>query len=108
MTRSTSAPRPKSKNLVCEHSLAYSREAIGFTQLTPEEVEAFRPICQPLVRTHPVTGRKSLFLAAHAGAILGSTTPEARMFLRDLTEHATQREFVYLACLAAARFGDVG
>ena len=83
------------EDLVCEHSLAYSREAIGFTQLTPEEVEAFRPICQPLVRTHPVTGRKSLFLAAHAGAILGWTIPEARMFLRDLTEHATQREFVY-------------
>jgi len=48
-----------------------------------------------LVRTHPMTGRKSLFLAAHAGAIVGWTIPEARMFLRDLTEHATQREFVY-------------
>ena len=82
-------------DLVCEHSLIYSREAIGFTQLTPEEVEAFRPVRQPLVRTHPVTGRKSLFLAAHAGAILGWTVPEARIFLRDLTEHATQREFVY-------------
>jgi alpha-ketoglutarate-dependent 2,4-dichlorophenoxyacetate dioxygenase len=47
------------------------------------------------VRTHPATGRKSLFLSSHAGAIVGWTTPEARMFLRDLTEHATQREFVY-------------
>ncbi|HXP02823.1 MAG TPA: TauD/TfdA family dioxygenase, partial [Stellaceae bacterium] len=37
----------------------------------------------------------SLFLAAHAGAIEGWTIPEAQMFLRDLTEHATQREFVY-------------
>jgi alpha-ketoglutarate-dependent 2,4-dichlorophenoxyacetate dioxygenase len=83
------------EDLVCEHSLAYSREAIGFTQLTPEEVEAFRPVRQRLVRTHPSTGRRSLFLAAHAGAILGWTIPEARMFLRDLTEHATQREFVY-------------
>jgi alpha-ketoglutarate-dependent 2,4-dichlorophenoxyacetate dioxygenase len=81
--------------LVCEHSLIYSREAIGFTDLTPEEIAAFRPVHQPLVRTHPVTGRKSLFLAAHAGAIVGWTIPEARMFLRDLTEHATQREFVY-------------
>jgi hypothetical protein len=42
-----------------------------------------------------VTGRKSLFLAAHAGAILGWTIPEARIFLRDLTEHATRPEFVY-------------
>lgn len=83
------------EDLVCEHSLVYSREAIGFTQLTPEEIEAFRPVRQPLVRTHPVTGRKSLFLAAHAGAIVGWTIPEARMFLRDLSEHATQHEFVY-------------
>jgi alpha-ketoglutarate-dependent 2,4-dichlorophenoxyacetate dioxygenase len=83
------------EEFVCEHSLIYSREAIGFTDMTAEEIEAFRPVRQPLVRTHPVTGRKSLFLAAHAGAIVGWTIPEARMFLRDLTEHATQREFVY-------------
>ncbi|HVH79072.1 MAG TPA: TauD/TfdA family dioxygenase [Stellaceae bacterium] len=81
--------------LVCLHSLTYSREAIGFTDLSPEEREAFRPVRQRLVRTHPVTGRKSLFLSSHAGAIEGWTIPEARMFLRDLTEHATQREFVY-------------
>jgi alpha-ketoglutarate-dependent 2,4-dichlorophenoxyacetate dioxygenase len=81
--------------LVCLHSLIYSRAAIGFTELSEEEIAAFRPVRQRLVRTHPVTGRKSLFLAAHAGAIEGWTTPEAQMFLRDLTEHATQREFVY-------------
>jgi alpha-ketoglutarate-dependent 2,4-dichlorophenoxyacetate dioxygenase len=81
--------------LVCLHSLIYSREAIGFTDLSEEEIAAFRPVRQRLVRSHPVTGRKSLFLAAHAGAIEGWTIPEARMFLRDLTEHATQREFVY-------------
>jgi alpha-ketoglutarate-dependent 2,4-dichlorophenoxyacetate dioxygenase len=83
------------EDLVCEHSLIYSREAIGFTDLMPEELAAFRPVRQPLVRTHPKTGRKSLFLASHAGAIVGWTIPEARMFLRDLTEYATCREFVY-------------
>src|SRR5438105_10807281 len=83
------------EDLVCEHSLKYSREAIGFTDLTEEEVAAFQPVHQRLVRTHPSIGRKSLFLASHAGAILGWTIPQARMFLRDLTEHATQREFVY-------------
>ena len=90
-------PRTKAEveDLVCEHSLIYSREAIGFTDLTPEERAAFAPVRQPLVRKHPVTGRKSLFLASHAGAIVGWTVPEARMFLRDLVEHATQREFVY-------------
>ncbi|HTV88433.1 MAG TPA: TauD/TfdA family dioxygenase [Stellaceae bacterium] len=81
--------------LACEHSLIYSREAIGFTDLSPEETAAFRPVRQPLVRAHPVTGRKSLFLSSHAGAILGWTVPEARMFLRDLVEYATQPQFVY-------------
>jgi alpha-ketoglutarate-dependent 2,4-dichlorophenoxyacetate dioxygenase len=83
------------EDLVCEHSLIYSRAAIGFTDLSPEEILAFKPVRQPLVRIHPVTGRRSLFLASHAGAIVGWTIPEARMFLHELTEHATQREFVY-------------
>jgi alpha-ketoglutarate-dependent 2,4-dichlorophenoxyacetate dioxygenase len=83
------------EDLVCEHSLAYSRAAIGFTDLTKAERAAFRPVRQRLVRTHPVTGRKSLFLSAHAGTIVGWTVPEAQLLLRDLTEHATQREFVY-------------
>jgi len=83
------------EELICEHSLMFSREAIGFTGLTPEERMAFRPVRQRLVRTHPVTGGKSLFLSAHAGTILGWTVPEARMFLRDLTEFATKDRFVY-------------
>ena len=87
--------KAESEPLVCLHSLIYSRAAIGFTELSDEEREAFRPVRQRLVRTHPVTGRKSLFLASHAGAIEGWTIPEAQMFLRDLIEHATQREFVY-------------
>lgn len=82
-------------DLVCEHSLRFSREAIGFTDLTEEEIDAFKPVRQRLVRVHPVTGRKSLFLSSHAGTIVGWTIPEARMFLRDLTEHATQPRFVY-------------
>lgn len=83
------------EDLICEHSLLYSRGAIGFTEFTPEEVANFRPVRQRLVRIHPASKRKSLFLSSHAGAIVGWTIPEARAFLRDLTEHATQREFVY-------------
>lgn len=83
------------QDLICEHSLLYSRSAVGFDDFTLEEIANFRPVRQRLVRTHPASGRKSLFLSAHAGAIVGWTIPEARAFLRDLTEHATQREFVY-------------
>lgn len=83
------------QDLVCEHSQLYSRGALGFTDWTEEEVRKWTPVRQRLVRRHPVTGRRSLFLASHAGAIVGWPIPEARMLLRDLTEHATQRAFVH-------------
>ena len=83
------------EDLVCEHSQMYSRGMLGFSDFTPEELPRFKPVLQRLVRTHPGTGRRSLFLASHAGAIVGWPVPEARAFLRDLIEHATQRKFVY-------------
>jgi alpha-ketoglutarate-dependent 2,4-dichlorophenoxyacetate dioxygenase len=72
------------ENLVCEHSLMYSRGSLGFLDYTEEEKVMFKPVRQRLVRAHPVTGRKSLYLASHAGGILGMPMPEARMLLRDL------------------------
>jgi alpha-ketoglutarate-dependent 2,4-dichlorophenoxyacetate dioxygenase len=87
--------RAEIEDLVCEHSLIYSRGQLGFSEFSEEEKAMFRPVRQRLVRTHPVTGRKSLFLASHAGTIVGWPMPEARAFLRDLVEHATQREFVH-------------
>jgi alpha-ketoglutarate-dependent 2,4-dichlorophenoxyacetate dioxygenase len=48
------------------------------------------------VRTHPVTGRKSLYLSSHSGGIIGMPVPEARLLLRDLNEHATQPKFVHV------------
>lgn len=81
--------------LVCEHSLIYSRQQIGFTELTAEEIANFEPVRHPLVRVQKATGRKSLYLSSHIGKIVGWTVPEARSFLRDLMEHATSREFVY-------------
>jgi alpha-ketoglutarate-dependent 2,4-dichlorophenoxyacetate dioxygenase len=83
------------EDLVCEHSQMFSRQLIGFFDFTDEERERFEPVRQRLVRTHPVTGRNSLYLSSHAGSIVGWPIPEARAFLRDLIEHATQREFVY-------------
>jgi len=83
-------------NLVCEHSLIYSRGQLGFTEFLPDERVAMAPVRQRLVRSHPVTGRKSLFLASHIGAIVGWPRPEAMAFIRDLMEHATQPEFVYV------------
>jgi alpha-ketoglutarate-dependent 2,4-dichlorophenoxyacetate dioxygenase len=84
------------EDLVCEHSLMYSRGALGFLDYSEEEKRMFAPVRQRLVRTHPVSGRKSLYLSSHAGAILGMPMPEARILLRDLTEHATQPRFVHV------------
>jgi alpha-ketoglutarate-dependent 2,4-dichlorophenoxyacetate dioxygenase len=84
------------EDLVCEHSLIYSRGALGFDGLTEEERVMFTPVRQRLVRTHPVSGRKSLYLSSHAGSIIGWPVPEARAFMRDLNEHAVQPGFVYV------------
>jgi alpha-ketoglutarate-dependent 2,4-dichlorophenoxyacetate dioxygenase len=83
------------EGLVCEHSQLFSRAQIGFGDFTEEERRQFAPVQQRLIRRHPSTGRKSLYLASHAGTIVGWPVPEARAFLRDLIEHATQRKFVY-------------
>ena len=84
------------EDLICEHSQMYSRQLLGFSDFTEEERTRMAPVRQRLVRTHPATGRKSLYLSSHAGTIIGWPVPEARAFLRDLTEAATQREFVYV------------
>jgi alpha-ketoglutarate-dependent 2,4-dichlorophenoxyacetate dioxygenase len=89
------ALRAQAEDLVCEHSMIFSRGQLGFTDLSDAEREMCRPVRQRLVRTHPVTGRKSLFLSAHIGGIVGWPVPEARDFIRELTEHATQRCFVH-------------
>jgi alpha-ketoglutarate-dependent 2,4-dichlorophenoxyacetate dioxygenase len=90
------ATRKICDGLVCEHSLLYSRGSMGFNDLSEDERKLFKPVRQTLVRTHPVTGRRSLYLSSHAGAIVGWQMPEARDFLRDLVEHATQRPYVYV------------
>ena len=89
------ATKAQIEDLVCEHSLMYSRGSLGMLDYSEEELAMFRPVRQRLVRTHLVTGRKSLYLSSHAGAIIGMPTPEARILLKDLTEHATQPKFVY-------------
>jgi alpha-ketoglutarate-dependent 2,4-dichlorophenoxyacetate dioxygenase len=81
------------QNLVCAHSQIYSYSMLGVIE---KHVAKSPPVPQRLVRRHPATGRRSLFLSSHAGAIIGWPTPEARVLLRDLTEHATQHEFVHI------------
>ncbi len=86
--------KDKIADLEAEHSVIASRASMGFTDFSDEERAALPPQVRPLVRVLP-SGRTSLYLASHASHIIGWPVPEGRMLLRDLMEHATQREFVY-------------
>lgn len=83
------------KQLVCEHSQLYSRGSLGFEDFTEDEKRKWAPVTQPLVRQHPNTKALSLYLSSHIGTIVDWPTPEARLFIMDLTEHATKPEFVF-------------
>jgi alpha-ketoglutarate-dependent 2,4-dichlorophenoxyacetate dioxygenase len=81
--------------LVAEHDVFWSRGQIGFTEFPPGEREQYPPSRQRLVRRHPGSRRKALYLSAHASHIVGWPVPEGRLLLLDLNTHATQPEFVY-------------
>ena len=81
--------------LQAEHYALHSRLMLGDQSYTEEQKKAIPPATWPLVRTHPGSRRKLLFIGIHATHIPGMTLPEGRMLLHDLLEHATQREFVY-------------
>jgi len=81
--------------LEAEHYALHSRLMLGDTSYTEEQKRAIAPATWPLVRTHPGSKRKLLFVGIHTTHILGMTVPEGRMLLSELLEHATQREFVY-------------
>ncbi len=91
------ATKAEVEGLLTEHSNAFSREMIGFPKQDygVENQDKLRPVRHRLVRHDPRTGRKTLYLSAHIGGIIGWPVPEARAFIRDLMEHATQRQFVY-------------
>lgn len=89
------ATKARLEGLVAEHSIFTSRAKLGFTNFSEVERAAMPPVPQMLVRTIPESGRKALYLASHAGRILGLPDDEGRALLDELVEHATQRRFVY-------------
>lgn len=88
------ATRDRLEGLRVHHSIAYSRQTLGF-EFSGDEADMLKGAVQPLVRVLPRSGRRALYLASHASTILDWPVPEARLLLRDLMEHATQRQFVY-------------
>jgi alpha-ketoglutarate-dependent 2,4-dichlorophenoxyacetate dioxygenase len=81
--------------LIAEHDVFWSRAQIGFTEFPPGEREQYPPSPQRLVRRLPSTGRKTLYLSAHASHIVGWPVADGRLLLLDLNAHATRSRFVY-------------
>jgi len=90
--RSTRKPAPRSKG--CAFIIVYSRHVLGF-DFSQDEQEKLKGAVHPLVRTIPGSGRRALYLASHAAHVVDWQVPEGRLLLRDLTDHATQRQFIY-------------
>jgi alpha-ketoglutarate-dependent 2,4-dichlorophenoxyacetate dioxygenase len=81
--------------LVVQHDVFWSRAQIGFTEFPSGEREQYSPSPQRLVRLHPGSRRKTLYLSAHASHVSGWPVADGRLLLWDLTAHATQARFVY-------------
>jgi len=82
-------------DLRAPHYALHSRMQLGDTDWTEAQKQAIPPVEWPLVRTHPGSGRKLLFIGVHATHIVGMHLGAGRLLLAELLEHATQREFVY-------------
>ncbi len=89
------AVRAEIEGLVAEHSAFHSRMQLGDRQYTSEDLAKYPTVEWPVVRTHPGSRRKTLFIGAHVTRIVERPVPEGRLLLAELLEHATQRRFVY-------------
>ena len=96
--------KAKLEGLVAEHSLVYSRGTVDPTSLTDEMKAELPPVRQAMVRVNPVTGRKSVYVGAHASHVIGWPIEEGRAFIKMLTEHTTQPQFCHSH---AWRVGDI-
>ena len=83
------------EGLIAEHSIFHSRASIGFTDYSERERASLPGAKQVLVRTIPESGRRSLYLAAHACRIDGMAETQAQQLIAELMAHATQRQFIH-------------
>ena len=98
------AEKRKLEGLVAEHSYGYSQGKISLDAMETEEIEALPPVRHPMIRVHPATGRKALYIGRHASRIIGWPVDEGRAYLDDLLERATAAENCYSHCW---RVGDL-
>lgn len=89
------AMQRKLEGLVAEHSIFHSRGRLGFTNFDDAERASMPPVPQMMVRTIPQSGRRSLYVASHAGRVFGMSDAAGRALIDELIAHVSQRQFVY-------------
>jgi taurine dioxygenase len=79
------------------HMMVPARDDIGRTRSIAPEVRAKQvPSIHPVVRTHPETGRKSLYISRNRmDHIVGMERASGHRLIDELTAHAIQPRFVY-------------
>jgi alpha-ketoglutarate-dependent 2,4-dichlorophenoxyacetate dioxygenase len=86
------------EGLMVEHSIVVSRARMGLKVedfISQETLRLHEPAVQPLVRTDPISGRKSLYLSSHASHIVGWPEEKGRALVEELYRFAAQPERRY-------------
>ena len=83
-------------NKFAVHSYAFSQGRVGgMTGVSEDEWEALPPVEHPLIRIHPATGRRNLYIGRHASHIVGEDERESRRLLERLCEDACRPPRVF-------------
>ena len=82
-------------DLICEHSITFSRQLVVGDIFSEEDKKSIKPVRQALIRKHPETGRKALYVGSHCHFIEGWEYPRSRALIAELTSWITRPEFVY-------------
>jgi len=94
--RLDSAWKRRIANLRAVHNLDFSRNRRhGEDPITDEQRRATPPVDHPVVRTHPQTKRKCLFLGDHAESIVGMPYEEGRALIDELNALAPHPDLTY-------------
>ena len=94
--RLTPAWKARIASLRAVHNLDFSRtRRHGEDPMTEEQRRAKPPVDQPVVRTHPETGRKCIYLGDHAESIVGMPYAEGRALIEELNALAVHADLTY-------------
>jgi len=80
--------------LLVENDFAYAMKNVG-KDLTEKERLASLSAVHPIVRTHPETGRKGLFVGMYSKGIVGMPQSESQALIETLLQFVTQPQFIF-------------